>query len=70
MIFIKNEAICFGIGSDPFGLNHRRWSQDPGCDLRSYFSFPLLFFLNSTKIPPQTLKSALSHIIYPFVLLN
>ena len=43
-------------------IESRRWSQDSGCDPRSYLSFLLLFFLNFTKSPPKILNLPLSHI--------
>ena len=57
------KLFALDIDFDPHGLNHKRWSQDPGCDTRSYLSFPLLFFPNSIKSPPQILNLPLSHII-------
>jgi len=56
LIIKKMKLFALGIDFDPYGLNHRRWRQDPSCDPRSYLSFPLLFFLNYTNIPPQTLN--------------
>ena len=55
------KLFALGIDFDPHRLNHRRWNQDPGCDPRSYFSFP--FILSQFyKIPTINPKSpSISH---------